>query len=160
MNELGLSAFIMGARIGFDPNILIENMKVLIKSAKPNFLIVDGHHCAEKTTVVETINSMMLQSVEGVLHLFPCWTDKPASFTRLRTKGAFLVSADYDGANVTRLEITSERGGLCKIKYPWKEGRISVSQNGKRVSVKVKDGICSFSTVKGGRYVISGVQEE
>lgn len=160
MNELGLSAFIMGARIGFDPNILIENMKVLIKSAKPNFLIVDGHHCAEKTTVVETINSMMLQSVEGVLHLFPCWTDKPASFTRLRTKGAFLVSADYDGVNVTRLEITSERGGLCKIKYPWKEGRISVYQNGKRVSVKVKDGICSFSTVKGGRYVISGVQEE
>lgn len=154
MNELGLSAFIMGARIGFDPDVLIENMKVLIKSAKPNFLIVDGHHCAEKTTVVETINSMMLQSVEGVLHFFPCWTDKPASFTRLRAKGAFLVSADYDGTDITRLEIISERGGLCKMKHPWKEGRLSVFGNGKAVSVKVKDGICSFPTVKGGRYVI------
>lgn len=48
MNELGLSAFIMGARIGFSPELLIENMKTLIGRAGRNFLILDGHHCLEK----------------------------------------------------------------------------------------------------------------
>lgn len=70
MNELGLSAFVMGARIRFDPDLLLENMKTLIKTAGTNFLIIDGHHCTEKTAVIETVNSMMLQTVEGVIYLF------------------------------------------------------------------------------------------
>lgn len=154
MNELGLSAFIMGARMGFDPKLLIDNMEVLIKRAGQNFLIADGHHCTEKTTVIETINSMMLQSVEGVLHLFPCWIDAPASFTRLRAKGAFVVSADYDGRQVTRLEVLSEKGGMCRLKCA-KLGNIGqVKCKGKKVPVKVKDGILSFSTRQGERYTI------
>lgn len=70
MNELGLSAFVMGARIRFAPDLLLENMKTLIKTAGTNFLIIDGHHCTEKTAVIETVNSMMLQTVEGVIYLF------------------------------------------------------------------------------------------
>lgn len=154
MNELGLSAFVMGARVGMDPDILVDNMKALIKTAKPNFLIIDGHHCTEKTTVIETVNSMMLQTVEDIMYLFPCWTNTPASFTRLRAKGAFLVSAGYDGTTVSRLEIFSENGGQCKLSNPWKGKDIRITENGKAVSVKRQNDVYSFKTKKGSTYVI------
>lgn len=155
MNELGLSAFVMGTRIGFDPDILIDKMKTLIHRAGTNFLILDGHHCLEKTTIVETINSMMLQSVDGVLHLFPCWPDKPASFTRLRAKGAFVVSAQYDGKQVTSLKLTSERGETCRIALPQKDvATAEVRQNGEAIKTIQKDGILSFTTEAGKEYDI------
>ena len=154
MNELGLSAFVMGARIGFSPDLLIENLKVLIQRANRNFLILDGHHCLEKTTIVETINSMMLQSVEGVLHLFPCWLKSPASFTRLRAKGAFIVSAKYDGKSITSLQIKSEKGNLCKLKNPWPGEHISVNENGREIDISFVGDIGSFETEEGKMYEI------
>lgn len=156
MNELGLSAFVMGARIGFDPNLLINKMKVLIRRAGTNFLILDGHHCLEKTTFVETINSMMLQSVDGILYLFPCWIDSPASFTRLRAKGAFIVSADYDGKQVVNLNVLSERGGICRINNPWQNKRdVKIVQDEREVDFKVENGILSFLTEAGEEYELT-----
>lgn len=155
MNELGLSAFVMGARVGFSPEILVDKMKVLIGRAGKNFLIRDGHHCLEKTTVVETINSMMLQSVDSVLYLFPCWTPTPASFTRLRAKGAFIVSAKYDGKEVTTLQIKSELGNECRLHNPWPGCNVSVTENGKPVAIEHKDGICTFLTKRGGIYDVT-----
>ena len=156
MNELGLSAFVMGARAGLNPDILAENMKSLIKTAGSNFLIIDGHHCTEKTAVIETINSMMLQTVKDVMYLFPCWTKTQASFTRLRAKGAFLVSADYDGATVSGLKIFSEKGGQCKLNDPWKGKKVRITDNnGNLILVKKDKGVYSFSTKKGSAYIIS-----
>ena len=152
MNELGLSAFVMGARIGFSPEILLDKMKVLIKRAGTNFLITDGHHCLEKTAAVETINSMMLQSVDNVLYLFPCWTASPASFTRLRTKGAFVVSADYDGRQVNSLKITSEKGNRCQLKNVWKGKDVQVRCNGKAIEFEEHDGVYAFETEAGKTY--------
>ena len=154
MNELGLSAFVMGARIGFYPELLVENLKTLIRGAGRNFLITDGHHCLEKTAAVETINSMMLQSIDGVLHLFPCWLKSPASFTRLRAKGAFIVSAKYDGESVISLQIKSEKGNLCKLKNPWPGERVSVNENGCEIDVSFVGDICSFETEEGKMYEI------
>lgn len=154
MNELGLSAFVMGARIGFSPEILIEKMRILIQKANKNFLITDGHHCLEKTTVVETINSMMLQSVEGILYLFPCWPQSPAAFTRLRAKGAFLVSANYNGEIVTELQIESEKGDMCQLQTPWPGKKITVMKNGKPVPTEQHGEVCSFKTQKKGIYKI------
>lgn len=154
MNELGLSAFVMGARVGLSPDILVEKMQTLIRRAGANFLIADGHHCLEKTTVVETVNSMMLQSVEGVLHLFPYWLQKPASFTRLRTKGAFLVSASYDGEKLTALQIESEKGNICKLWDPWQGKDVVVLEDGQPVSVRRENGIWSFETQSGCLYEV------
>ncbi len=155
MNELGLSAFVMAARVGLDPEILIGNMKALIATARPNFLIVDGHHCAEKTAVIETINSMMLQTVDDVMCLFPCWPDKAASFTRLRAKGAFLVSAGYDGSAVTDLSIFSEKGNRCRIVNPWPGKPLRVTESGRTVSVKKAGDVYSFATKEGRTYRIA-----
>ncbi len=154
MNELGLSAFIMGARVGFSPDLLIDNMRTLIKTAKPNFLIVDGHHCTEKTAVIETINSMMLQTVDGIIHLFPCWPEKPGAFVRLRAKGAFLVSADYDGKSVSDVSLYSEKGGVCKLKNPWAGKALRIQSDGKMVPAKNKEGVYVFNTRKGKTYII------
>lgn len=154
MNELGLSAFVMASRVGFSPDILVEKMKYLIQKAQPNFLIIDGHHCMEKTTVIETVNSMMLQTIDGTMHLFPCWIKSPASFTRLRAKGAFLVSADYDGAEVSNLKIFSEKGAFCKLNNPWSGKIVRVKEDGTFIPVSQTNGICSFATKKGSTYEI------
>lgn len=155
MNELGLSAFVMGARLGYAPELLIENMKELIARARPNFLITDGHHCLEKTAVVETLNSMMLQSVDSVLYLFPDWIKKPASFRRLRAKGAFLVSADYDGKAVGSLLIHSEKGGPCLLRSPWPGRRPTVVQGSRRITAtETESGVFRFETQPGKTYEI------
>ena len=156
MNELGLSAYVMGARIGFPAQVLIDKAKELIAKTGPNFLIRDGHHCLEKAAIVETVHSMMLQSVDGVLHLFPGWNHTPAAFTRLRTKGAFIVSATYDGQRVQHLELTSTRGGLCRIRNPWPGHYVTVQPKGKTSAIApaVKDDIISFAPKKGRTYII------
>lgn len=71
MNELGLSAYVMGARVAFDPEILIDKMRYQAETAGKNFLITDGHHCLEKSAIMEAVHSMMLQTVDDVLYLFP-----------------------------------------------------------------------------------------
>ncbi|MGM9688654.1 MAG: glycosyl hydrolase family 95 catalytic domain-containing protein [Alloprevotella sp.] len=152
MNELGLSAFVMGARIGFPPEILLDNLRTLCRRGEQNFLIRDGHHCLEKTAMVETLHSMMLQSVEGVLHLFPCWPATPASFRQLRTKGAFLVSAHYDGQRVDSLRIQSTQGGTCRVQNPWPGSRIEVLRGRHRVTVSEQGGVWQFDTRKGETY--------
>ena len=105
--------------------------------------------------MIETVNSMMLQSVDDILYLFPCWPAKPASFTRLRAKGAFVVSAEYDGRQVTSLTIHSDRGTPCRIKHPWPGKTLVVETGGKRVAVSTRSGICTFATKAGGTYTLS-----
>lgn len=98
---------------------------------------------------------MMLQSVESVLHLFPCRPASPASFTRLRTKGAFLVSATYDGKTVTTLKLESTNGGICRLQNPWAGKRIKITENEKEITASYEQGICSFHTRKGHTYCIT-----
>lgn len=161
MNELGLSAFVMGARAGFDPDILIDKMKYLIAGAGKNLLITDGHHCLEKTAVVETVNSMMLQSVDDVLWLFPDWPARPASFTRLRAKGGFLVSARYDGTQVESCQIQPTVNGRCQFRNPWKGQPVRVcDERGREVALSVEKDICSFEAKAGRSYTISQRADE
>ena len=145
MNELGLSAYVMGARVAFDPEILIDKMRYQAETAGKNFLISDGHHCLEKSAIMEAVHSMMLQTVDDVLYLFPDWMKKPASFTRLRAKGGFLVSASYDGAQVTELKIQAGKAPVCKIRNPWSDREIEVTANGRTVPVTIYRDYCAFS---------------
>lgn len=155
MNELGLSAFVMGARLGYNPQTLLDNLKILAGRAGSNLLIRDGHHCLEKTTVVETIHSMMLQSVDGILHLFPDWPHTPASFHQIRTKGAFLVSARYDGSQTTELRIKSLKGNVCMLDNPWPGKQVRITQKGKVVEATLQGGIITFSTTEGATYQLA-----
>ena len=166
MNELGLSAFVMGARAGFDPDILLARLGELVATSGRNFLITDGHHCLEKTAGVEMIHSMMLQTVNGVIRLFPNWpASRRASFTRLRTKGGFLVTAAYDGGEVVgdgTCRLTATVGGICRLKNPWDGSRVCVTdRSGRRVPVTEDGDVIAFQTERGETYSISraAVQE-
>ena len=67
------------------------------------------------------IQEMLLQSHTGTIRIFPAippsWRD--VSFTTLRAEGAFLISALRQGGKTTRVEITAERGGSCKLESPF-----------------------------------------
>ena len=67
------------------------------------------------------IQEMLIQSRGGRIVVFPAvpaaWKD--AAFTTLRTEGAFLVSAERRGGEVTRVEITAEKGGRCRLVSPF-----------------------------------------
>ncbi len=107
-----------GARIGVDPDFLIEGIHQNIKEfAYPNRLF--RHHgggLEHLTTIPATVNEMLMQSYEGVIRLFPCWNKKSdASFRNLRADGAFLVSAEFKGGKITSLEIKSLKGRSCTV---------------------------------------------
>ena len=107
-----------GARIGVDPEFLIEGIHRNIKEfALPNRLF--RHHgggIEHLTTVPATINEMLMQSYEGVIRLFPCWNkNSAASFENLRADGAFLVSAENKGGKVISLKIKSLKGRACNV---------------------------------------------
>lgn len=129
-----------------------EALRTLCRRGEWKFLIRDGHHCLEKTAMVETLHSMMLQSVDGVLRLFPCWPQSPASFKQLRTKGAFLFSADYDGRRVTRLQVQSTLGGVCRLQNPWPGQKVEVKQGRKTVAVTSQCDVWQFETRPGATY--------
>jgi alpha-L-fucosidase 2 len=64
---------------------------------------------------------MLVQSQRGMIHIFPAVPEswKDASFTSLRTEGAFLVSAERSGGVTKRVEITAEKGGTCRLVSPF-----------------------------------------
>lgn len=67
------------------------------------------------------IQEMLIQSHTGVIKLFPAipadWRD--LSFTKLRTYGAFLVSAEMKNGAVSDVEITAEKGGKLVLENPF-----------------------------------------
>ncbi|MBE7401032.1 hypothetical protein IN666_16230 [Bacteroides fragilis] len=66
------------------------------------------------------IQEMLLQSHTGTIRIFPALPEewKDASFEGLRAMGAFLVSAQMEGGEITRVRIYSEKGGMLKIARP------------------------------------------
>jgi len=67
------------------------------------------------------LQEMLLQSYSGAIRIFPAippaWKD--VSFKTLRAEGAFLITAERAAGRTERVEITSEKGGLCRIENPF-----------------------------------------
>lgn len=66
------------------------------------------------------IQEMLLQSHTGTIRIFPALPEewKDLSFEGLRAMGAFLVYAQMEGGEITRVRIYSEKGGMLKIARP------------------------------------------
>lgn len=110
-----------GARIGVDPDFIIEGIHQNIKEfALPNRLF--RHHgggIEHLTMVPATVNEMLLQGHEGIIRLFPCWNkNSNASFENLRADGAFLVSAKLENQKISSIKIKSLKGRKCTVEYP------------------------------------------
>jgi alpha-L-fucosidase 2 len=77
------------------------------------------------------IQEMLIQSHTGIVYIFPAipkdWQE--ASFDKLRTEGAFLVSAKKEEGEVKLVNIISEKGGVLKLKNPFASNSLKVNAN-------------------------------
>ena len=97
-----------------------------------NFIVNEGGGGLEVLGATEAVNSMLMQSHEKFIRLFPTWPlSEPASFKSLRAQGAFLVSASHmpgietdtgTGTGTVRamnVTVASEAGGVCSMLDVW-----------------------------------------
>ncbi len=92
------------------------------------------------------IQEMLIQSHTGVVTLFPAipsdWQD--VSFSTLRTRGAFLVSAAMEKGGVVNVEITSEQGGEVILKNPFGPAEFSCDkkfeEDGELIKLSLTEG--------------------
>ncbi|MGL4852088.1 MAG: glycosyl hydrolase family 95 catalytic domain-containing protein [Phocaeicola sp.] len=92
------------------------------------------------------LQEMLIQSHTGVVSIFPAlpssWKD--VSFDKLRTVGAFVVSAKMKAGELVQLTVTSEKGGLLRLKKPTEEflltnSRMTLDADG-TISIKMNKG--------------------
>ena len=118
--------FTMAVRSRYDISEIISNFaRVINANMKANLRISDPYHGIEKSGATESVNSMMMQTDKGITKLFPNWyADKDVKFVNLRAKGAFVVSAEYDGEaqEAVNVTVTSEAGEDMTLVSPWAEG--------------------------------------
>jgi hypothetical protein len=106
-----------------------------------------GFYLSESVGIAAMISEFLLQSVDNVIRVFPCWPkDKPARFDSLRAQGGFLVSAEQKDGKISRLEIVSTVGGTLQIVNPWPQVRVS-----DRVLEPDARGVVRTETVAGER---------
>ncbi len=145
-----------GARIGVDPDFLIEGIHRNIKEfGLPNRLF--RHHgggIEHLTTIPATINEMLMQSHQGVIRLFPCWNKKSdASFKNLRADGAFLVCAELKNEKITSLKIKSLKGRACTVECNGIKSVIRISDKAEIPFTRTGD-MVSFETQSDEEYIL------
>lgn len=123
----------------------------------------------EEIGVTMVINDMLLASTGNystrVLRLFPVWRGSgggSASFSGLRAKGGFVVTASYDNSTdqVYNVSITSDAGRRCAVLSPWGHADVVVAHasTGQPVAFVWRSdshAIFEFATVAGATYVVS-----
>lgn len=95
------------------------------------------------------VHELLLQSKENYIEVFPAvpkeWKD--VSFNSLRAQGAFIISAKKEKAVATQVKVFSEKGGLLRIKLPFKTWII---KNNPQQKIRVTDNnILEVSMQKG-----------
>ena len=121
LDDNGANSYLpAGARIGISEESLTRALHRHIKKFRLSNGLFDhaGGGIENNTTTMTTVNEMLLQSVGGVIRLFPVWRSD-ASFETLRADGAFLVSAKQSDGAVSGVRIVSEKGSLLRLANPF-----------------------------------------
>lgn len=103
------------------------------------------------------VHEILLQSHKGYIEVFPAVPEtwKEASFTTLRTEGAFLVSAKKENGIISFIKITAEAGGKLFLKMPFKTFSIT-TEPGKYA---IFDGIMTIDMRKGETIIVRNKQQ-
>jgi len=128
------TVFIGAARVGYDPNFLWSKARDKVaRYSYTNLWITAGGGGIETCSGIPgMVNEMMLQSHGDIIRIFPAFPDNQnASFHRLRTFGAFLVSSVIDNGEIQYVVVESEKGRECNIFNPWPDRAVSIRRNGK-----------------------------
>jgi hypothetical protein len=146
-----------------DASTLIDAFaNAILSTTGNNACVKNNGGMLENIGATVAINDLLLQSHGGIMRFFPVWNATvlgAASFTTLRTYGAFLVSASVDNKNVVSpISLSSEVGGEVVFNSPWSMTVTPkvIDSNGNTISVStVSQGVFSFVTNVGSTYTIS-----
>jgi len=149
--------FTVAVRVGYDPVTILEKLKKrIIQGTLPNLWVPQAGGFTETLSGVPScINEMLLQGYEGMIRVFPAWPGAVASFDKLRTHGAFVVSSQKKNDVVQYVKIVSEKGRDCMVENPWPGKAVNVSYNGKKINTVTSGSTFSFKTKPGGVYMIT-----
>lgn len=104
------------------------------------------------------INEMLIQSHTGIIQIFPAipvsWTE--VGFSKLRTEGAFLVSAERAEGLTAKVTIEAERSGSLSIADPFSGRPFSIS--GKTLDhAMIGQKIIKLDLVAGETIILQGI---
>ncbi len=100
------------------------------------------------------INECLMQSYNGVIRLFPNWDiNNNTSFSTLRARGAFLVSATLRDGKILPVTIFSEKGRECSIINPWKDCRVKLESDVE--TLYLSGDVLTFKTLPNISYTIT-----
>lgn len=133
--------------------------------------------------MLAAVNEMLLQSVNGVIRVFPALPDgdremerlirrgqglneyddryavyepwDTVRFDTLLAKGAFVVSAAREEGKLAWIRIHSRMGGKAKVACPFFTEEMQVFADGQPVPFRVQDGMFIFDTETGKTYLIA-----
>lgn len=146
------SFYVAAARVGYDPNIILAEMRKMFDAmGQPNGMIKGNSHGMEHFSIApNALQEMLFQSHEGVLRFFPDWPkDQDASFGGLRARGAFVVSSAYRKGSVTSIHLTSEKGRPCSIQNPWPDRSVLLVRKASGSESTLSGETLSFPTSPG-----------
>jgi hypothetical protein len=121
-----------------------------------------GYYMSEQVAISRLVTELLLQSVSGVIRIFPAWpASTDAHFTDLLAQAGFKVSADQVGGTISNVRIRSTVGGTVRLVSPWKQQAITAVEQASNaiVPVKAEGGICSFPAAAGKTYVLCTPKE-
>jgi hypothetical protein len=149
----------------------------LESSQQPNGIPFNGFSGFETIGATEYVNYMMLQSDPGYRHpvtnklmgrfigLFEAMPPMDAEFSKLRARGAFVVSSSFDKqtGKVGATTILSERGEVCVLRRPqsWAKASLTILDQGgqhvsQRWSGRDRAEFVEFTTHAGDTYLLQG----
>jgi Trehalose and maltose hydrolases (possible phosphorylases) len=135
----------IGARVGYNPNVLYASVKDYVDSKLWSNLTHDGG--IENCAIIEGMNSLVMNSEQNIITIFPAWpSNKNSEFRSLRAKGAFLVNGKFENGAVTSFSIYSEAGKTCTVHNPWP---------GTTLQVKLADNTSVSTTVDNDNYTFN-----
>ena len=147
-------------------SMVYQNWKsTFTAQSQPNGIPMNPFSGFETVGATEYVNYMHLQSdPAGFLGLFEAMpAGMSASFTRLRGRGAFIVSSSITKGVVGGTTLVSNRGETCVIRRPqsWSKAAVKVVAEGSPVEVRWEGAadaeFFSFLTTKGQTYTLTGV---
>jgi hypothetical protein len=106
--------------------------------------------------VVMAVSELLIQSVGGIIRLFPAWPKElDAEFWNLRTVGGFLLSAKLKDGEIQKVEVLSTKGGKIHLLKPegWKRLKV-IGEGGRQIRWRSAENLIEFQTEKGGRYKV------
>ena len=149
------SFFPAAARVGYDPDTILNYLRLYTLNTYPNGFQRDNPHGIENcSTVPNTINEMLCQGHGGILRIFPVWpSGRDARFGNIRVDGAFLVSAGRKSGILMPVRIISEKGKTCRMVNPW-PGKGVLIKSSSRGDRKLEGGMLVFDTKPGEEIII------